>query len=118
MPEYEKSDLSQAAGYVARDPEMKPGRNNEDFLSFSIGVNTGYGDDAETKWLSVAVNRPDLQDFVMGNVRKGTPVVVEGFERTVERNGNTYHNFQAFRVGVVDWYTRGSQPQQREEEDL
>lgn len=117
MPQYEKQDLSQAAGYTARDPERKPGRDGEDFLAFSIGVNTGYGDDSETKWLGVAVNRPDLQDFVMANVRKGTPVVVEGFERTVERNGNTYHNFQAFRVGIVDWYVRGTQPQ-REEEDL
>jgi single-stranded DNA-binding protein len=116
---YEKEDLQQAAGYVARDPETKPGRDGEDFVSFSIGVNTGYGDDSETKWLGVAVNRPDLQDWVMANVRKGNAVVVEGFGRTVTRGDNTYNNFSAFRVGKVDWYVRGSSaPAPRDDDDF
>lgn len=118
MPQYEKQDLAQAAGYVGTPPEMKPGRDGEEFLTFSLAVNTGYGDDAQTKWLGVAVNRPDLQDYVMENVRKGSAVVVEGYPRTVERNGTTYHNFTAFRVGLVNWYVRGTQPQTRDDEDL
>ena len=116
-------ELSHIAGYVAAAPEIKQGRdrdgNPSEFTTFRIGVNVGYGEESETKWFGVAVNNPDLQDYVNGTLRKGTPVVCEGVARTVERNGSIFNNFNAYRIGVVDWFVRGrAQSRKPEEEDL
>ena len=115
MPKYEKQ-LTQAAGYVGFPPEIRPGQDGE-WMTFRLGVNTSYGEGSETKWLGVSVSKPELMDWVQANVRKGSAVVVEGVEKEVERNGNIYHNFQAYRVGLVNWFVRGTQPQ-RDDEDL
>jgi len=109
--------LSQIAGYAAAPPETRSGRDGDDFVTFRVGVNTGYDEESETKWVGVAINNPDVQDFVKGNIRKGTPVVVEGTESTNTRDGVTFNNMSGYRVGIVDWFIIGRQPQ-REEEDL
>ena len=83
-----------------------------------MGVNRGYALDDETKWFGVAVNKQDLQDYVQATFRKGTPVVCEGTSSTREWEGNTYYNFTAFRVGVVDWFLIGGPRQERKDEDL
>jgi len=119
MPEYTQSKpLEQIAGYVGRDPEVKPGRDDSTFTSFTVGVNTGYGEDSETKWYGVAVNRKELQDWVQANIRKGKPIVAEGVSSTVTREGATFNNFTAYRVGIVDWFVLGMPAAPREDEDL
>jgi single-stranded DNA-binding protein len=118
MPEYTQNrELETIAGYVAAAPEVRDGRDGTQFTTFRVGTNTGYGEDSETKWFGVSINNTEVQDYVRGNLRKGTPVVVEGVSSTVERNGNTYNNFQGYRVGIVDWFVIGRQPQ-REDDDL
>jgi single-stranded DNA-binding protein len=117
MPDYPKTKLTQIAGYVGAAPEIRQGNGGADFTTFRVGVNEGYADDEETRWVGVAINDPQVQDFVNGKIRKGTPVVVEGHESTSERNGVTYNNMNGYRVGIVDWFVKGRAPQ-REDEDL
>ena len=101
-----KPDLQHIAGYVGADPEIKTGANGE-FVTFRVGVSTGYGDESETRWYGVAVNNETLQGLVMDGIRKGTPVVCEGITRIVNKGENTYYNFNAYRVGKADWFVIG-----------
>ena len=65
------------------------------------------------------MNDPQVQRFCLDNIRKGTPVVLEGSEYTTEYQGQTQYNLNAFRVGLVDWFVKGAaQPAQEVEEDL
>lgn len=121
MPKYDTPlVVKQIAGYAGRPPEIKTGPKG-DFVSFSVGVSNTYGDDPEsTRWYRIAVNDPQVQDFVMAKVRKGTPIVLEGSEYESEYQGVTQYNMSAFRVGLVDWFVKGSAGprRQQEEEDL
>ena len=111
-----KPNLSHIAGYVAAAPEVKEGSNGS-FTTFRVGVSTGYGEEGETRWYSVAVNNEILQSYVQENITKGTPVVVEGIERVVQRGENTYYNFNGYRVGKVDWFVIGNQQPKRKTDD-
>jgi single-stranded DNA-binding protein len=101
--------LSQIAGYVGSAPEVRDGSDGDEFTSFSVGTNRFYDDDHEesTRWYSVAINKPALQDYVLEALKKGTAVVVEGTIRKVEKDGNTYFNMTGYRVGLVDWHVTG-----------
>ena len=121
MPEYENTPLEHIAGNVGRNPETKSGRKG-DFTVFSVAVNRGYGDEPDaTQWYSVMVNDERVQAFVHANIRKGTPVVLEGRSYKNEYGGKTYDNFTAYRVGTVDWFVKGhtARPvKAQEDEDL
>jgi hypothetical protein len=112
-----KPDLQHIAGYVAAAPEVKQGNDGE-FTTFRVGVSTGYGDDGETRWYSVAINNTTLQQYVQENISKGTPVVVEGITRIVQRGENTYYNFNGYRVGKVDWFVIGNQKPKARDDDF
>jgi len=118
MPKYDTPlVLTQIAGNVGRAPEVKSGSKG-DFVSFSVAVARSYGDDPDsTRWYRVSVNDPQVQDFVLGRVRKGTPIVLEGSAYETEYQGATQHNLNAFRVGLVDWFVKGTQPKTRQSED-
>jgi single-stranded DNA-binding protein len=120
MPEYEDKPLSQIAGYAAGKPEVKNGTKG-DFVSFSVAVTRFYGmeRDDRTRWYRIGVNDPQVQAFCLANIRKGTPVVLEGGEYTTEYQGQTQYNLSAFRVGLVTWFVKGTAtPAQEEDEDL
>ena len=119
MPKYDKPLLvKQIAGYAGRAPEVKTGPKG-DFVSFSVGVSRSYGaeDPEPTAWYRIAVNDPQVQDFVMANIRKGTPVVLEGSEYETEYQGTTQLNMSAYRVGLVDWFIKGTAAPRRQQED-
>jgi hypothetical protein len=114
MPQYDTPLLvKQIAGYAGRNPEIKEGSKGE-FVSFSMGVSRSYGDDDDsTLWYRIAVNDPQVQNFVMTKVRKGTPIVLEGSEYETEYQGTKQLNLNAYRVGLVDWFVKGA-PSARE----
>ena len=116
MPDYKP--LEQIAGNVGRSPEVKPGYEGNDFTSFSVAVNRSYGEEGNTQWYSVAINKPALQAWVQDNIRKGSAVVVEGSTKETTRDGTTFHNMTGFRVGLVDWFRPGATAPREEEEDF
>lgn len=119
MPQYDTPlVIEQIAGYVGSNPEVKEGKRG-DFIIFRIGVNESYGDDG-TKWYGCTVFDELVQAFVKSNVRKGTPVVLEGTVSQNEYDGKSFNNFNVFRVGLVEWFVKGraNQATDREEEDF
>ncbi len=51
------------------------------------------------------MKKPAVRQFVQRELRKGTPVVVEGYVNQSTWDGQTYNNISGFRVGIVDWFT-------------
>lgn len=105
MPKYDEPlTIRHIAGNVGSDPEEKQGREGSTFVSFRLAVTRAYGDEPDaTRWYSVAVNKDALQSEVLTNIRKGAKVVCEGTASSKESNGKTYYNFNAFRVGFIEW---------------
>ena len=107
MPEFEQKPVSQIAGNVGRDPEVKKGPYGE-FVVFSLATTRMLptemgGSDGETRWYDVSVNKEWLQEWVLENVHKGSRIAVEGFPRKEEYEGRPQYRMSAFRVGAVDW---------------
>jgi single-stranded DNA-binding protein len=126
VPDYEPKPIKHIAGVVGQDPEQKQGGGYDPFVSFSLAVTRSYGDDGETRWYSVAVNKEALQNWVMQNIQKGSRVVVEGVLSKRDYQGKDYFNASAFRVGLIDWAvvnqstmrpTKAQQAQQFEDDD-
>jgi single-stranded DNA-binding protein len=106
--DYEKQTIRHIAGNVGRAPERKPGREEATFATFSVAVTRDYDDDAKPRWYGVSVNREALQDDVMRRIKKGSRVVCEGIPSTKQGdNGQTFYNFKAFRVGLVEYLGLG-----------
>lgn len=120
MPQYDTPlKLTQIVGTVGRAPEVKQGKKG-DFVSFSVAANLDYdGTPESTRWYSVGFNDPQVQDYVLQNIRKGMAVAVEGSVWEKQSNGRTYYNVTGFRIGLVEWFVKGrSQPRDTSEEDL
>jgi len=115
----EPKPLLQIAGYVGGKPEIRSGRDGDEFTSFRVGINRFYDDELEeaTRWYSVGVNKPALQDWVQANIRKGTAVVVEGTPSKKDWQGTTQHNMSGYRVGLVDWFVAGSSDDYEDDRD-
>lgn len=109
--------LEYIAGYAAGVPEVIEPEDGDEFTSFRVGVNVGYSEDDETRWYGVAVNNIDLQDWVQAHIRKGTPVVCEGRSYVRSYRGVDYDNFTAYKVGLVDWFVRGTKRRTRDDTD-
>lgn len=63
-----------AIGRVGKDPETKD-FNGKIVGNFSIGIDTGFGDDKKTIWVNCSIwNREKLLPFI----KKGTKVFVQG----------------------------------------
>ena len=56
--DYEEKPLSQIAGYVAGDPEVRDGSEGDEFTTFRVGSNRFYDDENPdaTRWYSIAIN--------------------------------------------------------------
>lgn len=77
-------------GHLGKDPETISGRNGSTITSFSIAVNSGYGDKKETMWVRCCCFNK-VAESVSKFCRKGHPVLVEGRLREsnwTDRDGN------------------------------
>jgi hypothetical protein len=112
--------LKQIAGYAGAAPEVRENPNGEEFTTFRVGVNLYYDDerDDSTKWYGVAVNKPAVQDWVLENVKTGTPIVVEGTASKTEKDGNVYFNMTGYKVGLVDWFVSGPDTSVDDDDEL
>lgn len=116
MPQYDGPlKVVQIAGNVGRDPVRRDGKDGDDWCTFSVAVTKAYtDDDSGTQWVDVSVSKPALVEAVLSQVQKGSKVTVEGSIKQVEKNGNTYHNMKAFRVGLVDYIGVGGSTRRAE----
>ena len=103
MPDYPKNTIRHVAGNLGDDPERIQWDEGS-FIAFRVAVTRDYDDDAAPRWYGVTVGKDSLGKAVMKKLHKGSRVVCEGIPSTKEGdNGKTFHNFKAFRVGVVEY---------------
>lgn len=69
---------AQIKGTLGRDPEIKSTPNGTRLANFSVAVERGFGDKAQTDWHNVVVWREDLLNFVEKYLKKGKSVYVVG----------------------------------------
>jgi single-stranded DNA-binding protein len=95
-------------GNVGGDPVERDGEYGK-WATFSVAVTRSYPDrDAgeqygESRWYSVSVSREALVEDVMANIKKGSKVAAEGIPTVVDRDGQKFYNFKAYRVGTIDY---------------
>jgi len=111
MSDYPKNTIRHIMGNLGTDPEKPIGADGKElgFTTFRIAVTRDYDDDAKPRWYSVTVSKDALQDAVMSQLKKGSRVGVEGVPSTKEgANGQTFYNFRAFRIGLVEYLAVGA----------
>lgn len=69
---------AQIKGTLGRDPEIRAIPSGARVANFSVAVERGFGDKAQTDWHNVVVWREDLLAFVDKFLKKGKAVYVAG----------------------------------------
>jgi len=64
-------------GHLTRDPEVKMVNGDKTVATFSIGVNSGFGDNKKTDFVPIVVWNK-LAEICGNNLIKGRKVLVEG----------------------------------------
>lgn len=85
------------AGTTGKDAQFKTTQNGKELCSFSVAVNTGYGENKATTWWDVTrwgSGAGKLAEILV----KGTKVTVVGEVSTREHDGKTYLQCRADHV--------------------
>lgn len=98
------------AGNVGKDAECKNASGN-DFCSFSVAVDDGWGDSKSTMWFDVTRWGKGAQGLAKVLV-KGSRVAVSGELTTREHNGKTYLQVRADKVSILSTPQGGNQRRQ------
>jgi len=107
MSDYEKQTIRHIMGTVGGDPERVTNADGSTFTKFSVAVTRDYDDDARPRWFGVVVNKEKLQRAVLDRIKKGSKVGCEGIPSTKQGDSQVFHNFKAFRVGLVEYIGLG-----------
>lgn len=63
-------------GNIGRDAEVKESKNGKSYLTFSVGVTIGWGDNKSTQWINV--KKYGDSSKLAAILQKGTKVAVVG----------------------------------------
>lgn len=88
------------AGNVGRDAECKSTQNGDQFATFSVAVDDGYGDNKTTMWFDVTRWGKGAEGLAR-TLRKGSKVCVSGELSTRVHDGKTYLQVRADRVTIM-----------------
>lgn len=100
------------AGTIGKDAVSKSTREGTPFCSFSVAVNTGYGENKSTTWWDVT-RWGKGTDRLAEMLLKGTKVTVVGEVGTREHEGKTYLQCRADHVTL-----QGGRQEQRRDDGL
>lgn len=98
------------AGTTGKDAQFKTTQGGQTLCSFSVAVNTGYGENKQTTWWDVT-RWGKGADKLADMLPKGTKVTVIGEVSTREHDGKTYLQCRADHVTLQG----GRQDGQRQE---
>lgn len=106
----EDKTITYIAGAVGSDPQVKETRIG-DLVEFRLGVTAAYPRDGEkygdTRWYSVMVKNPGLQQAVLNEIYKGAKVTVQGSEQVkADPNYGEQYSIWADRIGLVEYLRR------------
>jgi single-strand DNA-binding protein len=88
------------AGNVGKDAEFKSTQGGDQFASFSVAVDDGYGDNKSTLWFDVTRWGKGAEGLAR-TLRKGSKVCVSGDLSTRVHDGKTYLQVRADRVTIM-----------------
>ena len=88
------------AGNTGRDAEYKKTQSGQEFCSFSVAGETGFGDRKQTVWVDVSKWGKGSEGLAK-ILRKGSRVAVTGEMSLREHNGKTYVQCRADHVKVL-----------------
>ena len=112
MPNFATATI---AGHLGSEPELKSvGAKNTPLCSFSVAVNTGFGDREVTTWYRISIFGNKAEPAA-ANLKKGSAVILSGVlqNRPYEKDGETRYSLE---INANEWSFAGgkgdSQPQQ------
>lgn len=76
-------------GRVGKEPVVKTSQSGNDYVQFSLCVQSGYGENLKDNWLNFSVFGKMVNPFV-GIVHKGSLLYVEG-EISIQKNNDKYY---------------------------
>lgn len=101
-------------GRIGKDAEVRHTQSGTAICSFSVAVNTGYGDNKKTLWFDVSIFGKRAESGLVQYLVKGQEVAVCGELDTFESDkGKTYLKLKAEQVDLIGGKPEGqSKPQQ------
>lgn len=97
-------------GNLGQDCRTFPG--DKPFLSFGVGVKSGFGDKAQTIWIDCTLGGKQAESRLSDYLKKGQQVAVSGELGTREHNGKTYVTCRVREIDLIGG-KRDDQPAQR-----
>lgn len=94
-------------GVVGKTPEAATAGEYGSVIKFPVAVQTGFNDEAETRWYDVTVWKDTLQDVVKAQVYKGAKVAVTGYAKTRQYEGKTFYQISGSRIGLIEYLVPG-----------
>lgn len=85
------------AGYLAKDPEVKTFDGGGQVTKLSICVNEKWEGGEHAEWFNIDAFGKTAENCAK-YLAKGSVVVVEGTNRTTEKDGKRYTSLRAFNV--------------------
>lgn len=100
------------SGNLGKDAELKTTQAGDKVLSFSVGVQQGWGDRASTNWFRCSV-WGKRAETLSGRLLKGVRVFATGEMTIGEYNGKPQFDL---RVSELDFVARGDRQQEQRRE--
>lgn len=104
------------AGTLGRDAEFKSTQSGQEFCSFSVAVNVGFGDQKQTVWVDVTKWGKGAEGLSR-ILRKGSKVAGCGQAAMREANGKTYLQCRADNVTILSTPEVGGANRDRQHRD-
>ncbi len=97
-------------GNLGRDAEVRQAGNST-VCGFSVAVKSGFGDKAQTNWVSCSIWGKQAEGALPGYLKKGQQVAVTGELSTREYEGKTYLELRVNSIDLVGSKGDNSAPQ-------
>lgn len=86
-----------AVGRVGKDAEVRTTASGQVVTGFSLAVNTGYGDNQQTRWLDCSIWGKRGENIAQ-YIRKGSMVTAVGQMGQREYEGKTYDTLNVSEI--------------------
>jgi len=90
-------------GRVSEDLILQTSKNGNEYVSFSLAHERGYGDNKETDWYSCRVVGEAAKRFANLNIKKGTLLFISGELETPTYVGKDNVTRKNININVLWW---------------
>jgi single-strand DNA-binding protein len=105
------------AGYLAKDPEVKTFDGGGQVTKLSICINEKWDGGEHAEWFNIDCFGKTAENCAKF-LAKGSTVIVEGTNRTTEKDGKRYTSLRAFNVRFLGGGEKKPAPTSNDEPSL